>query len=128
MMTSFQRHVTSAAHSGHAKRKKFSTYFLPTESHCQSFNAFEVLKGSRICAPPLPPTPTGLRDEKKPRLNRVNRLFFELCGLFFKLSKATSCSKVLTMSTNSRLLFFVSNFKFTFFKILFKPLPDFHFS
>ena len=37
-------------------RKQFWTYYLPTKSHCHSFNALEVLKGGRIC-------------KTKPRLN-----------------------------------------------------------
>ena len=48
------------------QRKQFSTYYyLPTNSQCRSFNGLEVLKrgGGRI---------PQARDEKKPRLNRVN--------------------------------------------------------
>ena len=51
------------------QRKQFPMYYLPTKSHCHSFNALEVLKGGggggggRIC--PLP----GSWTKKKPRLN-----------------------------------------------------------
>ena len=31
------------------QRKLFTTYFLPTKSHCDSFNALEVLNGGGVC-------------------------------------------------------------------------------
>ena len=55
------------------QRKQFLTYYLPTMSHCHSFNALDVLKGVGILRPP-PLHPPGLGTKKKPRLNRVKKM------------------------------------------------------
>ena len=44
------------------QRKQFPMYYLPTKSHCHSFNALEVLKGGGG-GQNLPPP--RLRDENK---------------------------------------------------------------
>ena len=34
------------------QRKQFTTYYLPTKSHCHGFNALEVLKEGQNLPPP----------------------------------------------------------------------------
>ena len=54
------------------QRKQFVTYYLPTNSHCYSFNGLEDLKGGGG-AESAPPPPPGSGTPKKPRLINIYR-------------------------------------------------------
>ena len=53
------------------QRKQFSMYYLPTKSHCHSFNGLEVLKGVGGGGGCGGIRSLRFRNEKKPRLNRI---------------------------------------------------------
>ena len=51
------------------QRKYFSTHYLPTKFHCQSFNAFDFLKGVEGGGggQNLPPSSPQAQEQKKKR-------------------------------------------------------------